>query len=108
MGSIFRVPYQIVPTVQEAAKILSGYGVRLYAAHLNGTEDYDEADYREGTAFLIGNEGNGLTAEAAGTAHGWIRIPMKGRVESLNAAMAAGILMYEASRQRRRLLQGGD
>ena len=51
---------------------------------------------------LIGNEGKGLTEEAARTADTLIRIPMCGRVESLNAAMAAGILMYEAARQRRR------
>ena len=52
-------------------------------------------------AFLIGNEGNGLTEEAAEAADCLIRIPMCGKVESLNAAMAAGILMYEAARQRR-------
>lgn len=51
--------------------------------------------------ILIGNEGNGLTAETAKLADTYIRIPMGGQLESLNAAMAAGILMYEASRQRR-------
>lgn len=50
---------------------------------------------------MIGNEGKGLTAEAAEAADTLIRIPMCGQVESLNAAMAAGILMYEAARQRR-------
>ena len=54
-----------------------------------------------GTAFLIGNEGKGLTDQAAEAADCLIRIPMCGQVESLNAAMAAGILMYEAARQRR-------
>ena len=54
-----------------------------------------------GTAFLIGNEGKGLTDEAAESADCLIRIPMCGKVESLNAAMASGILMYEAARQRR-------
>lgn len=61
----------------------------------------DREDYRGGTAFLIGNEGKGLTEQAAEAADCLIRIPMCGQVESLNAAMAAGILMYEASRQRR-------
>lgn len=50
---------------------------------------------------LIGNEGKGLTDEAADSADCLIRIPMCGKVESLNAAMASGILMYEAARQRR-------
>ncbi len=102
MGSIFRVPYLITGTVAQAAELLSGCRVRMYAAHLDGQKDYDEADYREGAAFLIGNEARGLSPEGAGAAQELIRIPMKGRVESLNAAMAAGILMYEAARQRRR------
>ena len=76
-------------------------GIRVYAAHLEGSVCYDEPDYTGGTAFLIGNEGNGLTAETAKLADTYIRIPMGGQLESLNAAMAAGILMYEASRQRR-------
>jgi TrmH family RNA methyltransferase len=49
---------------------------------------------------MIGNEGNGLTEEAANTATGYIRIPMAGQLESLNAAVAGAVLMYEASRQR--------
>ena len=52
-------------------------------------------------ALFIGNEGKGLTEKAASAADCLIRIPMCGQVESLNAAMAAGILMYEAARQRR-------
>ena len=102
MGSVFRMPYLVTGTVAMAAQILSGCGVQLYAAHLDGQKDYDAADYRGGTAFLIGNEGNGLSAEGVEAADGLIRIPMEGKVESLNAAMAAGILMYEAARQRRR------
>lgn len=51
---------------------------------------------------MIGNEGNGLTDATAGQADCLIRIPMKGQLESLNAGVAAAILMYEASRQRRK------
>lgn len=53
--------------------------------------------------IFIGNEGNGLTDELTAQADTLIRIPMEGSVESLNAAMASGILMYEASRQRRNI-----
>ena len=102
MGSAYRVPYVQTGSAAEAAELLAGCGIRIYAAHLGGQREYDEPDYRTGAAFLIGNEGNGLTPEGARAAHELIRIPMGGRVESLNAAMAAGILMYEASRQRRR------
>lgn len=50
---------------------------------------------------MIGNEANGLSDEAASLADTYIRIPMAGRVESLNAAVAASVLMFEAARQRR-------
>ena len=63
---------------------------------------YDEEDYTKPTAFLIGNEGNGLPEEICAEAEHKIKIPMHGQVESLNAAMAAGILMYEVCRQRRK------
>ena len=71
------------------------------AAHLKGENSYDQESYKGGTAFFIGNEGKGLTDQAAEAADCLIRIPMCGKVESLNAAMASGILMYEAARQRR-------
>ena len=75
--------------------------IKSYAAHLDGKNTYDKEDYRQGTAFLIGNEGNGLREEIAQCADTWIRIPMCGQVESLNAAVAATVLMFEVSRQRR-------
>ena len=75
---------------------------RVYAAHLKGQMQYDEPSYCKGTAFLIGNEGNGLSDEIAGLADTYVRIPMEGSVESLNAAVSAALLMYETNRQRRR------
>jgi TrmH family RNA methyltransferase len=62
---------------------------------------YDNKDYTKPTAFLIGNESNGLRRETADTATCCIKIPMLGEVESLNAAAATTVLMYEAARQRR-------
>ena len=107
MGSIFRMPYLVVEDVREAKELLNPWKIRLYAACLGGTMDYDEPDYNAGSAFLVGNEGKGLTDEAIGLADGKIRIPMQGRVESLNAAMACGILIYEALRQRRNIKKEG-
>lgn len=101
MGSIYRMPFVYVPSLQETAERLKAERIRLYAADLSGKKWYDGEDYTGGSAFLIGNEGNGLRPETAALADTRIRIPMAGRVESLNAAMASGILMYEASRQRR-------
>ena len=101
MGSIFRVPFFITEDLHETIRQLQNAQVSVYAAHLEGSVCYDTPDYTKGTAFLIGNEGNGLTKETAALADSYIRIPMGGQLESLNAAMAAGILMYEANRQRR-------
>ncbi len=78
-------------------------GIHIYAAHLKGERAYDEEDYCRPCAFLIGNEGSGLTEEIARLADIYIRIPMEGQAESLNAAIAASILMFEAGRQRRRM-----
>ena len=66
-----------------------------------GEKYYDGYDYTGATGFLIGNEGNGLTDAIADKADEYVKIPMGGKLESLNAAMAAGVLMYEANRQRR-------
>lgn len=76
--------------------------MQLFAAHLKGQMSYDEPDYSAPSAFLIGNEGNGLSDDIAGMADTYIRIPMQGQVESLNAAVSASLLMYECNRQRRR------
>lgn len=101
MGSIYRIPFLYVEDVVSLKKIFEEKQIRSFAAHLLGKNSYDGEVYLGGTAFFIGNEGNGLTEEAAETADCLIRIPMCGKVESLNAAMASGILMYEAARQRR-------
>lgn len=100
MGSIFRVPFLYADDLNETIRLLGACGVHTYAAHLEGKKYYDSFSFREGTAFLIGNEGNGLTRETAELAEEYIKIPMEGKVESLNAAIATSLLMYEAHRQR--------
>ncbi len=102
MGSIYRVPFYVTEDLGATLEVLKENGVNLYAAHLKGTGVYDEADYTDATGFLIGNEGNGLSDEIADMANSYIKIPMEGQVESLNAAISATLLMYEANRQRRR------
>lgn len=101
MGSIYRVPFVIAEQLDEALEWFGKNKITTYAAHLKGKNYYDQEDYRKGTAFFIGNEGNGLTDELSGKADCRIRIPMEGKLESLNAGVAAAILMYEAARQRR-------
>lgn len=101
MGSIYRVPFVYVDDFCAAIAQIQKKGVTAYAAHLDGKNTYIEEDYTTPSAFLIGNEGNGLTQKAAEMADKLIRIPMEGQVESLNAAIACTILTYEAVRQRR-------
>jgi TrmH family RNA methyltransferase len=100
MGSIFHVPVAEAGDVAEFAEWARGAAVRTYAASTRGERAHFEADLRERTAFLIGNEARGLSAEALRSADAIIRIPMLGRAESLNAAAAASILVYEVVRQR--------
>ena len=101
MGSVYRVPFLYVTDLSEVIRRMHEKGIRTYAAHLKGETYYDSFSFREPTAFLIGNEGNGLSDEVAECADTYIRIPMEGEVESLNAAVSAALLMYECSRQRR-------
>lgn len=102
MGSIYRVPFLYETDLSSIIKRLREEGVSVYAAHLRGG-DYDAGhDYRKSTAFLIGNEAKGLREETAACTDALIRIPMEGQVESLNAAVAASVLLYEAHRQRKR------
>lgn len=101
MGSIYRMPFLYSEDLRKEIRHLKEQGIKIYAAHLGGDVLFTRKDYGGASAFLIGNEGNGLTEETAACADECIKIPMSGRVESLNAAVAASLLMYEADRQRR-------
>ena len=107
MGSVFRMPFVYVKDLCEAAGRLrageytGGEPVEILAGDLQGAIDYIEFDYRKACAFMIGNESKGLSEELKNEATKRIKIPMKGNVESLNAAMAATVIGFEASRQRR-------
>ena len=101
MGSIYRVPVVYVEDLISLLEVFKEKGIKSYAAHLEGKNSYDKEDYEGGTAILIGNEGNGLRDEVSNAADIWVQIPMQGQVESLNAAIAASILMFEVARQRR-------
>ena len=98
MGSIFRVPIIYTDKLYKDIDLLKSKGVSVYAAHLKGKESYRDITYSDRSMILIGNEGRGLTEEAVASADTLVKIPMKGRVESLNAAVAAAILMFETCR----------
>lgn len=99
MGSIFRkkivITYDLIGDIAK----LKEAGIETYGLHLDGTSIYD-ADLTGPAALIIGNEGAGLSEEISSQTDKLLRIPMRGRVESLNAAASATIVMYEAMRQR--------
>ena len=103
MGAIFRVPYIITDDIPGFVAKTESTGVTCFAARLDASEEYDKCDFRVPTALLIGNEGTGLSGEASEAASKGVFIPMSGKTESLNAAISASILAYEARRQRNAL-----
>lgn len=101
MGSIFRVPFICVDSMPAMMQILKTKSIPVYAAALQESYPYTEIDYSGSCAILVGNEGNGLKEETIACADKVVRIPMEGKVESLNASISAAILLFEAARQRR-------
>lgn len=97
MGSLYRMPFFYAEELDEVIALLQKEQIKVYAAHLKGKQYYHEIDYGAGAAFLIGNEGNGLKKETADLADCYLKIPMAGRLESLNASIAAALLMYQAA-----------
>lgn len=100
MGAIFRVHVFSSDNLADDIDTLKQKGICVYGTHLSGTEFYDEK-FTSPSAFLIGNEGNGLSAEISAKADKLIKIPMLGSVESLNAATTVAVVGYEVLRQRR-------
>ncbi len=101
MGSVFRVPIYVSEDLAYDIDRLKEHGVCIYGAHLEGKEFYDE-DFKGSCGFLIGNEGNGLSEAISSKADKLIRIPMCGKLESLNAATSVAVISYEVLRQRRK------
>lgn len=101
MGSIFRMPFAYVEDIREAMRKAQQAGTVLYATHLKGEKYYDEMQYPKKVGIVIGNEANGITDETADQADIYVKIPMCGQVESLNAAVATSVMMYEIFRQAR-------
>jgi TrmH family RNA methyltransferase len=98
-GSVFRLPLLAVSAQECFARLLEA-GVKIWTTTMHGAQPADLVDLAGPVALLIGNEGNGVSDHLAAKASGRLTIPCPGPVESLNAAVAASVLLYEASRQR--------
>ena len=100
-GSVFRVP--VISTQTDDLNQLKSRGIRLLAAVApEASSSSAILDLAQPTALMIGNEGNGLSSDLLALADARISIPTPGPVESLNAAIAGSLLLYEASRQRQK------
>ncbi|OGC15353.1 hypothetical protein A3J90_02240 [candidate division WOR-1 bacterium RIFOXYC2_FULL_37_10] len=100
MGSIFRVPIVEIKEISSFLKKLKDKGINIVGTDLNTEKTHWEVDFKKPTVLLIGNESSGLSSEALELCDETIKIPIPGKAESLNAAMAASIILYEAVRQR--------
>lgn len=99
IGAIFTVPVATA-TSEEAIAWLKNNGIKIYTAQLQDSEWYYDTDMKGGTAIVMGTEATGLTDVWRKAADAHIKIPMLGRLDSLNVSVSAAILMFEAVRQR--------
>lgn len=99
-GAVNLVPIVQVEDLVECGRELQQRGIRLVGAAAGAASSASEYDFRTGTALVIGNEGAGIRPELLALCDAVVAIPQQGRLDSLNAAVSAGILFYEARRQR--------
>jgi TrmH family RNA methyltransferase len=100
MGSLFHVPVYFTQSITYALNTAKEQGFLLCASHLEGSVSIYETDLSKNVALIIGSEAHGISEESRKKADVLIRIPMQGRAESLNASIAAGVIIFEAMRQR--------
>ena len=100
MGSAFRLPIWTDADYQRVIDWCRKQSVQTVCADARAAKTYTEIDWRQSAALIVGPESTGLSADEIKAAGVAARIPMKGSTESLNVAVAAGIFLYEASRQR--------
>ena len=98
-GSVFRVPL-LAASERECLEELHEAGLKVLATTVHAAQPAELVDMAGPVALIIGNEGSGVADELAAKADARVTIPCPGPVESLNAAVAASVLLYEAARQR--------
>lgn len=100
MGSAFRIPIWSGPTFIEAIDWCRSHQIQIIGAAADGAKLYTEVNWRDSSALIVGRESTGLSADEIKVMNNVVRIPMQGEAESLNVAVATGIILYEAARQR--------
>lgn len=99
MGSIFRMPVEVTGDLPGRLASLRRQGYSVLSSQLDGTPFYQRQGIGECYVLVVGNEGNGVSLPVQQQATHRLRLPMRGGAESLNAAVAAGIMMYELTRE---------
>ena len=99
IGAIFTVPC-VACSSKDCIEFLKARGIKIFTAQLQDSELYYDTDFRGGSAIVMGTESTGLTDIWRQAADAHIRIPMLGRLDSLNVSVSAAILLFEAVRQR--------
>lgn len=105
-GSAFRMPIRRFPSFIEALDNLRSRGIRSIAASQNAGMAYDRVDWKMPSALVLGSEGKGFAESEIKMVDQTVRIPMMGRIESLNVATAAAVCLFEAARQRNYAVEG--
>jgi RNA methyltransferase, TrmH family len=100
MGSAFRLPFWPGAKYEEVIAWCAERQIRTICADVSGSKPYTEVDWLGASALIVGPESTGLTSEEISAANEAVRVPMKGSAESLNVAVATGVLLFEANRQR--------
>lgn len=98
MGAVFRLPFCTGVDMPKTAETLRSKGMKVYAAVADGGDDILSADLSGGVVAVIGNEGNGLTQECINSCSSRLTVRMRGRAESLNAAAAATVIIWEITK----------
>ncbi|MBM7625008.1 TrmH family RNA methyltransferase [Sporohalobacter salinus] len=101
MGSLFRVPVFELDSPNDLTEILQIQDLQIVVADIEAESYYYELDYNQPTALVIGNEGAGAQTETLKLADKKVKIPLSQGIDSLNAAIASGVIMYEVVRQRK-------
>ena len=107
IGGVFAVPVAVCSS-KECIAFLKAHQTRILTAQLQDSYDYYDYDMSHATAIVMGTESTGLSQQWRDAADAHIRIPMLGRLDSLNVSVSAAILMYEAVRQRNKVYQYHD
>jgi 23S rRNA (guanosine2251-2'-O)-methyltransferase len=100
-GAIEYTPVAKVANIAQTIEMLKSKNIWIYGTHQSAQTDYTDADFKGAACLVIGSEGEGIGRLITGKCDFLVKIPMKGEIGSLNASVAAGIIMYEAVRQRK-------